>query len=368
VREYYNNSQTISDYTTVILQTLGNFNSHNVQMESHKPSSALRLAKNLVLFESKLANATPDTQAQEDVTQYYNPKSIDETQSLLPEVSFSKVISTLGPKDFKTDRLIIGSPSYLQELSEIVKKTPRDVIQSFFKWKVIQFYNSNIEDPKITPLREFDNRLAGKDPQATEERWRKCIRVMDDGIGWSLSRFYVLDSFPEESKKLGDQIVSDIKERFVYVLDQTKWMSGDVRQLGKQKVANIIQKIGYPTKSPNLMDSEDVNNYYRDLNISGQAFFENSVEMAEFAVRREWSQLGQPTNRDEWGMTAPTVNAYYNPPGNEIVFPAGIMQPPTFYGPTAPLYLAYGSFGAISGHELSHGMYVQLLTLFASKL
>ncbi|KAL1961596.1 hypothetical protein VTN77DRAFT_1422 [Rasamsonia byssochlamydoides] len=350
-REYYNNSKTVEEYTNVVLQVLGNFKS------SHSSSSTtgpLRLAKNLVLFETKLANATPDTQAQEDVTQYYNPRSVEETQSLVPEISFTDIISTLGPKDFEADRLIVGSPSYLKDLSAILKSTPREIIQAFLKWKAIQAYASTIEDPKITPLREFDNRLAGKDPQATEERWRKCIGVMDEGIGWILSRFYVLDAFPEESKKLGDQIVSDIKERFIYTLDETKWMTAEVRQLGKEKVANIIQKIGYPTKSPNLMDAEDVKNYYRNFELSNETFFENSLAMARFRVEREWSQLGKPTNRDEWGMTASTVNAYYNPPGNEIVFPAGIMQAPAFYGPKAPLYLAYGAFGAISGHELSH--------------
>lgn len=352
-REYYNNSKTVEDYTSVVQQVLGNF---EPSLSSHGTSGYRRLAKNLVLFETKLANATPDTQAQEDVTQYYNPLSLEETHSLMPEISFADIISTLGPKDFKADRLIIGSPSYMKDLSAILKETPREIVQAFLKWKAIQAYSSAIEDPKIAPLREFDNRLAGKDPQATEERWRKCIGVMDERIGWILSRFYVLDAFPEESKKLGDQIVSDIKERFLYVLDQTKWMSAEVRNLGKEKVANIIQKIGYPTKSPNLMDAGDVKNYYRELKVSNETFFENTLAMAQFRAKQRWSQLGKPTNRDEWGMTASTVNAYYNPPGNEIVFPAGIMQAPIFYGPRAPLYLAYGAFGAISGHELSHGM------------
>ncbi|KAL1982237.1 hypothetical protein VTN96DRAFT_1606 [Rasamsonia emersonii] len=350
-REYYNNSKTVEDYTSVVQQVLGNFES---SLSSHGTSGYRRLAKNLVLFETKLANATPDTQAQEDVTKYYNPRSLEETQSLVPEISFVDIISTLGPKDFKADRLIVGSPSYMKDLSAILNETPREIVQAFLKWKAIQAYYSTIEDPKIAPLREFDNQLAGKDPQATEERWRKCIGVLDEGIGWILSRFYVLDAFPEKSKKLGDQIVSDIKERFLYVLDQTKWMTAEVRNLGKEKVANIIQKIGYPTKSPNLMDAGDVKNYYRDLKVSNETFFENTLAMAQFRVKQQWSQLGKPTNRDEWGMTASTVNAYYNPPGNEIVFPAGIMQAPTFYGPKAPLYLAYGAFGAISGHELSH--------------
>lgn len=317
-----------------------------------------QIAENIVAFESKLANVTPDTQTQEDITESYNPRSIEQTQSLIREISFADIISELAPRDYKTDRLIIGSPPYLEALSGIVKDTPRETVSFFFQWKLIQHYAKTIEDDKILPLRRFTNELEGKDPQATEERWRKCMQRLDEGLGWSLSRFYVLDSFSEESKKLGDQIVSDIKERFVFTLDQTEWMSPDVRKLGIQKVGNIVQKIGFPTKSPNVLDAQDVENHYRELDVSNTTFFENEVAVAKFDLHNEWSKLGKPTDRNEWDMTASTVNAYYNPPGNEIVFPAGIMQPPTFYGPKAPLYLAYGAFGAVSGHELSHGMLV----------
>lgn len=306
-------------------------------------------------FEAKLADATPDTQTQEDVTKYYNPLTVEETHVLLPEISFADIIASLAPSDYKDDRLIVGSPSYMKSLSDILSETSRETVQLFFKWKLIQNYAYKIEDPKVKPILEFNNRLAGKEPQAVEERWRKCIKALDRGLGWSLSRFYVLDSFSEDSKKLGDQIVSDIKERFLFTLDQTSWMSPEVRELAKEKVGNIIQKIGYPVKSPNVMDPEDVKKYYEDLKISNGTFFENELATAKFELHREWSKLGKPTDRDEWGMTTPTVNAYYNPPGNEIVFPAGIMQPPVFYGPAAPLYLSYGPFGAVSGHELSHG-------------
>lgn len=314
-----------------------------------------RLIDDVVKFESKLANATPDTQTQEDVTKYYNPLTVEETHELLPEISFAEIISSLAPSGYNHDRVIVGSPSYAKSLSSIIRETPRQTVQLFFKWKLISRYAYGIEDPKVKPIREFGNQLAGKDPQAVGERWRKCIRLLDEGLDWSLSRFYVINSFAEESKKLGDQIISDIKERFLLTLDQTSWMSPEVRNLAKLKVGNIIQKIGYPTKSPNVLDPEDVRKYYENLTISNNTFFENEVATAKFQIRREWSKLGKPTDRNEWDMTAPTVNAYYNPPGNEIVFPAGVMQFPAFYGPGGPLYLSYGPFGAVSGHELSHG-------------
>ncbi|KAE8421745.1 hypothetical protein BDV36DRAFT_280350 [Aspergillus pseudocaelatus] len=344
-REYYNNTETVKEYTTVVEKVLGEFTAG---------SGTKYHLRDVVAFEAKIADITPDTQSQEDVTKSYNPRTIEETQSLLPQISMSDIILALAPSGYRGDRLIVGSPSYMEALSSILSDTPREVINLYFNWKIIQTYADEIEDAKIQPLREFNNRLAGKDPQATEERWRKCIKSLDDNLGWTLSRFYVLDSFSEASKELGDQIVSDIKERFVYTLRQTSWMPSEVRDLAIKKVGNIVQKIGYPTKSPNVMDPADVEKYYQHLKVSNETFFENTVAAAKFDLHNEWSKLGKPTDKNEWSMTAPTVNAYYNPPGNEIVFPAGIMQPPAFYGPSAPLYLAYGAFGAVSGHELSH--------------
>ncbi|KAL5340080.1 hypothetical protein BJX70DRAFT_131494 [Aspergillus crustosus] len=344
-REYYNETKLVKDYTEVVEKVIGGLS---------KGTKINQLVEDVVVFESKLANVSPDTQTQEDVTKYYNPRSIEETKSLLPQISLSDIISDLAPSDYETDRLIVGSPSYMSSLSEILEETPREVIQLFFKWKIVQEYAEHIESAEVEPLREFNNVLVGKDPQAKKDRWRKCIGTLDDDLGWILSRFYVMSAFSEESKKLGDQIVSDIKERFVFTLDQTSWMSPEVRKLGIEKVGNIVQKIGYPTKSPNVMDPADVEKYYERLSISNDTFFENGVAVARFQTENNWLKLGKPTDRNEWEMTAPTVNAYYNPPGNEIVFPAGIMQPPVFYGPAAPLYLAYGAFGAVSGHELSH--------------
>lgn len=341
-REYYNNTELVARYTGVLKQVLQGFGGSD------------KTAESVVAFETKLANVTPDTATQEDVTKYYNPHSIKETQAMVPEISFAQILRELAPHDYHGDRLIVGSPSYMKSLSEILNDAPRETVAFFLRWKLIQAYADKVEDDKVAPLRQFKNTLEGKDPQAIEERWRKCIRRLDEGLGWSLSRFYVLDSFPEESQKLGDQIVSDIKERFVFTLTQTDWMSPDVRKMGIQKVENIVQKIGYPTKSPNVMDAQDVKKFYQGLDVSNSTFFENEMAVAKFDLHKEWSKLGKPTDRNAWGMTAPTVNAYYNPPGNEIVFPAGIMQPPAFYGPSAPLYLAYGAFGAVSGHELSH--------------
>lgn len=120
-----------------------------------------------------------------------------------------------------------------------------------------------------------------------------------------------------------------------------------------RKVHNIVQKIGYPDQSPNITSPESLKEYYSGVEISSDKFFENSISVTRVFVQKAWEKLSQPTDRAEWDMTPPTVNAYYNPPGNEIVFPAGIMQFPIF-SLDVPEYISYGAFGSVAGHELSH--------------
>lgn len=137
-------------------------------------------------------------------------------------------------------------------------------------------------------------------------------------------------------------------------LNHSEWMTEKVREFAIDKVNLIRQKIGYPTQSPDVTNPEELQKYYSSVNVTADSFFANRLSSTRHEVLREWAQAGKPVDKAEWGMSASTVNAYYNPPGNEIVFPAGIMQAPVFYDPSLPKYLSYGAFGAVAGHELSH--------------
>ena len=360
-KEYYKDMDVLVNYARTIGQVL-----EALLREATKDSAPLEnfsrrfhenseeLVASLVEFESRLAAATPSTEEAEDVTQYYNPMTVDETESLIPQLSIQYIIAGLAPAGFSTNRIIVGSPSYLETLSNALKTTSAETVQAYFVWKTVQRYAEKVEDEALKPLLRFNNQLQGKDPDATEERWRTCVDVVDRGLGWILSKFFIDKAFSEEAKDFGDKIVSDIKTQFIEKLKVAEWMSAEVRKLGIEKVHNIVQKIGYPTKSPDVRDASALERYYNSLNISKTEYFANAIAIAQFETTREWSALGKPTDRDEWGMSVPTVNAYYNPAGNEIVFPAGIMQAPVFYDPSIPQFLSYGAFGSVSGHELSH--------------
>ena len=146
------------------------------------PKSA-ELVEAIVLLESKLAQATPDEEDAEDVTIYYNPMNLDQIRSLLPQLSVRYLVSTLAPVDFKPGKLIVGSPSYLKALSEVLRETSAEALQAYFVWKTVQAYAYRIEDDALKPLKRFNNELLGKDADASEERWRTCIRVADNGLG-----------------------------------------------------------------------------------------------------------------------------------------------------------------------------------------
>lgn len=365
-KEYYKNKDTVASYTKTIgevLEALLHEAEHNttttIPLETlghaRYRSNREELVRALVNFESKLAEASPNLEDSQDVTKYYNPRTLLETQSLLPQVSFSYIFDNMAPPHYQPDRLIINTPAYLKSLSKTLQGTTKEALQAYFVWKVVQAYADKLEHSSLKPLTRFNNKMRGKDPDASEERWRKCVREVDHDLGWILSKFFVGKAFSKEAKEFGDRIVYDIRHQFANKLKTTKWMTKDVRKLGMEKVKNIVQKIGYPTKSPDILDPEALHQFYEALHVSKTDFFENALEANIFSTKHHFAALGKPTDRDKWGMTVPTVNAYFDPSQNEIVFPAGIMQSPVFYEPSVPQYLSYGAFGAVSGHELSHG-------------
>ena len=189
-KEYYKSPELVARYAKTIGQVLEALLAE--AKSDSKPLEGLwtqistknaELVEGIVLLESKLAQATPDEEDAEDVTKYYNPMNLDQIKDLLPQVSVEYLISTLAPANFKPEKLIVGSPSYLRALAEILRETSAEALQAYFVWKTVQTYAYKVEDDALKPLKTFNNELLGKDPDASEERWRTCIKVADNGLG-----------------------------------------------------------------------------------------------------------------------------------------------------------------------------------------
>ena len=182
-------AKTIGQVLEALLQEAGPHSDFLASMRSHISTKNAELVEDLVVFESKLAKATPATEEAEDVTKYYNPLNLDETTALMPQLSIPYLISTLTTSDYHPDKLIVGSPSYLKTVSKVLQDTSVETLQAYFVWKAVQAYAYKIEDDALKPLIRFNNELQGKDPNASEERWRTCIKVADNGLGTRRSRF-----------------------------------------------------------------------------------------------------------------------------------------------------------------------------------
>lgn len=248
-KEYYKDDSILASYSKTIGQVLERLlreAEHNSSSSEKESSGTLvgsgvfsvfnpDLVKTLVDFESQLAEATPNTEDANDVTKYYNPRTLDETKAFLPQLSIPFIISSLAPSDYKADRIIVGSPSYLKSVSTILRSTTKETLQAYLVWKTVQAWASKVEHEALRPLTRFNNELRGKDPDATEERWRTCVREADDSLGWILSRFFVERAFSDEAQDFGNQIVADIREQYIKTLNAADWMSKDVRELGIEK-------------------------------------------------------------------------------------------------------------------------------------
>ncbi|KAL5114546.1 hypothetical protein ACEQ8H_007579 [Pleosporales sp. CAS-2024a] len=341
-KERYQDPKLVDKYRDVAIQVLS----------ALYPKDLVDTLGKIVDLEMALAAASPDSADREDVTKYYNPMSMEKADAIAPEIKLQAIIEGLAPPKVNIERVIVMAPDYLKQLSVILAATDKAVVQGYFLWKATQALSFYVEADALKPYKRFRNVLAGKEPDSSPERWRTCINHVDDGLGWILSRFFVEKAFSAKAKQFGDAIVTDIKTEFIKKLKAVDWMDKPTTNKAIEKVHNIVQKIGYPTKSPDVMNPSTLRDFYKTLNITSD-FFKNHLAVNRFAVQDEWSALGKPVDRDQWGMTVPTVNAYYNPPGQEIVFPAGIMQRPVF-DVKAPAYVSYGAFGSVAGHELSH--------------
>jgi endothelin-converting enzyme len=274
------------------------------------PDQNQKAFEGIIDLEKKLAAASPSEEDREDVTKYYNPMLIDEADAIAPEIELKGLIDSQAPSGSKIQRVIVMTPNYLKDLSIIFAATDREVLQSYFIWKAVQSFSAYVDADAVKPYKRFLNVLAGKDPESAPERWRTCVNHVDSGLGWILSRFFVEKAFSADAKDFGDTIITDIKTEFTKKLNAADWMDDDTTKKAVEKVHNIVQKIGYPTKSPDIMDPSALRSYYRPVNVSQDAFFANALAMKRFAMNEEWSALGKPVDRDQWGMSVPTVNAY----------------------------------------------------------
>lgn len=328
---------------------------HDRKQPTHDPFFRAReLSQQVIRFESEIAEATLDLdKLQQDPFGTYNPTNINALKASLPQINFPDYFATFTPRFFPS-RVIVTYKPYPSSLSEILKRTHPDVVEAYLVIRAALEYAPDLGTTTEAwkAVRQLRENLDGLRPGAIGERTEFCLRKVESAMGFATGRYYVNATFPGDSREKASEVIRNIVNAFERSLERIDWMDEESARRAQEKAEAIRRKIGFPL-SPDTRDPRSLVSYYTLVKIHEDTFFENMLSAAASDVYKMWQKLGKRRNVEEWEMTPATVNAYYNPTGNEIVFPAGILQPP-FFSHDWPGYLSYGSFGMVAAHELTH--------------
>ncbi|KAM5533255.1 hypothetical protein V8D89_013032 [Ganoderma adspersum] len=320
----------------------------------NRTERAQRLAKEVIKFEKRIANASLDLDIlYQDPIGTYNPVPFKNVSDSLPEFDFSTYFSTFAPRSFP-NTIILTSTTYLSDLSHILNDTSKDVLEAYFVTRAGLAYASylGLETEAWQAVRSLEEVLNGIKKGAVGDRAEYCVGRVESALGFALGRYFVRETFGGESRRVATKVITDIIGAFKKSLKKLEWMDKESGAAAAGKADALRVKVGYPL-SPNTEDPRSLANWYYRVTIKNDTFFENMLSAEVADQIRTWFRVGKQRDPQSWEMYASTVNAYFNPPANEIVFPAGILRPPFFRGDW-PGYMNYGSFGQVAAHELTH--------------
>jgi putative endopeptidase len=299
-------------------------------------------ARQIVALETALARVQWTRVDNRDPIKTYNKVEFVRLPDLAPGYDWGAYLAEAGVAG-KTDYLIVSQPSYVTGFNRIVRATPLSTWKAYFRWHLLSGFAPYLSRAFVHENFAFHGTVL-RGVEQNEARWKRGVKLLDGSIGEGLGRLYTAKYFPPESKARMEELVKNLLAAYQLDLQSLDWMSPETRQKAQAKLAKLTTKIGYPVKWRD----------YSALQIDRGDLVGNVLRAQTFEYNRNLNKLGQPIDRTEWEMTPQTVNAYYEPERNEIVFPAAILRPP-FFDPKADDAVNYGAIGAVIGHEISHG-------------
>jgi len=305
------------------------------------PRKAAEDANKIMSFETALAKASRTRVELRDPQKNYNKMSPANLQKLTPDWNWSeyfKAINLAEPGDTN-----VGQPDFFKGANAALTKTSIDDWKTYLRWHLIDDAAAELSKDFVNEDFNFNQRVL-RGTKEIKSRWRRVVASTDGAMGEALGKLYVADYFPPEAKARALEMINNLKAALADRIRTLDWMDEPTKQEALKKLAAMNVKIGYPDKWRD----------YSLLKIDRGPYVSNAMRAANFEANRELKKIGKPVDRTEWGMAPPTVNAYYNAHMNEIVFPAGILQPP-FFHPKADDAVNYGGMGAVIGHEMTHG-------------
>ncbi|HXM10336.1 MAG TPA: M13 family metallopeptidase [Terriglobales bacterium] len=311
------------------------------ELAGDKQEVAAAEAKTVLAIETGLAQASMDRTARRD------PKSRDHkttvTEIAAADANFDLTLYFADNGSPKFTSLNVGNPDFFKQVNEQLHTVALDDWKVYLRWKTINTYAPGLTRAFVEEDFLFNGKyMSGQ--QEIEPRWKRCVKSTDASLGMALGKLYVDRTFGAEGKERTLKMVQGIESAMREDISQLPWMTETTKNKAYEKLSTIVNNIGYPDQWRD----------YSSVAIKQDDYAGNVMRAGAFEVARQYKKIDQPTDRKDWGMTPPTVNAYYRPPMNDINFPAGILQPP-FYGKLMDDAVNYGGIGVVIGHELTHG-------------
>ncbi len=337
-RDYYTNT----DERTLGIQKA--YLEHVVNMFKllgDKPEVAEKNAKTIFKIETDLAKASMTNIELRDPEKQYNKYTYKELSDLTPNVNWITYLTGVGVTELSD--VIVCQPEFFKEVYHSIDRVPINDWKTYLRWTLIDQTASRLSDDFVNEEFKFNGTTLMGTP-ALKPRWKRSLEATDGSLGDALGQLFVEKHFSQDSKKRVGEMVENLISAYKVRINSRDWMSEETKKQAILKLDKVMKKLGYPDKWKD----------YTTLDIKHDSYVQNFLRANTYTFKEMINKLGKPVDRTEWGMTAPTINAYYNPTMNEIVFPAGIMQP-VFFNPEADDAVNYGCMGAIIGHELTHG-------------
>jgi predicted metalloendopeptidase len=308
------------------------------------PQQALHDANDILAFETKLALASMTNTERRDPEAVYHPMTLAAFEATVKPVPLKPFLEAIHAPALPPDALVIsGNTKFFPALIAALRDTDIETLRAYLRFHTLDAFANHLPKRFDDESFHFYGTILNGQPEKTPQ-WKRCSGSVDNALGEALGQVYVNQYFPGDSKAKTLQMVHDIEAAMDKDIDTLTWMSDVTKVKAKEKLHAVADKIGYPDRWRD----------YSKLTVSPTEALANAERANAFENDRELAKIGKPVDKLEWGMTPPTVNAYYNPSMNDINFPAGILQP-AFYDPKADTAVNYGHIGAIIGHELTHG-------------
>ncbi|MGV3508041.1 MAG: M13 family metallopeptidase [Sphingobacteriaceae bacterium] len=303
-------------------------------------ATARKTAEEILKLETEIAKSHSTPVELRDPVKNYNKFAIADFQKQVPDIDLKTLMNGL---ELKTDTILVGQPNYYKSLANLLKTQPIELWKNKLKFEALSASATALsKEFREARFNFYGKVLSGQKQQ--QDRWKQMVIKTDNGLGELLGQLYVERYFPSDAKDRMMSLVNNLQKVYQSRIEKLDWMSAETKKRALEKLNTFVKKIGYPDKWKK----------YDDVEISRDKYYENLKSIDRHDYKEMADKLGEPVDRLEWFMSPPTVNAYYNPAFNEIVFPAGILQFP-FFDYRADDAINYGAIGAVIGHEMTHG-------------